>query len=70
MKTFEEFKFHPDDTDRLFKLVEDDCAAHKNWIASAVEAGDFERAQRLVKALRNVQNLFATLNGMRRQREA
>jgi hypothetical protein len=42
------------------KQLEDHTFAIKNWIASAVEAGEFERAKELVKELRAYQEMFHT----------
>ena len=45
-----------------FAQVSDHCSAIKNWMASAVEAGDFEYASKLVVQLRDHQKLYAKLN--------
>lgn len=45
-----------------FKQVSDHCSALKNWMASAVERGDIDAAQELVKELREHQDLYAKLN--------
>lgn len=45
-----------------FDLVKDHCHAIKNWLASAVEHDQPERAQALVKQLRDYEELFKTLN--------
>lgn len=39
-------------------MIESDCSAHKNWIASAVESGDFAYAQKLTVQLRERQAMF------------
>lgn len=42
----------------LRQLIEERAGSYKNWIVSAVEAGDFEKAQSLTKELRDLQALF------------
>lgn len=46
----------------VHKLVASHCSALKNWIASAVESGDTERAKRMVDELRQHEALFAAFN--------
>lgn len=46
----------------VFKLVEDHCAAYKNWIVTAVESGKLEYARELVRGLREYQELTPKLN--------
>jgi hypothetical protein len=48
--------------DTIFKLIESDIAAHKNWIASSVEANQYERAQTLVQNLRHLRDLYRGFN--------
>jgi hypothetical protein len=43
-------------------VVSSHCQALKNWMASAVEEGDTDRARRLVKELRQYEELFAKTN--------
>lgn len=43
-------------------VVSDRCQSIKNWMAGAVESGDLEYAQRLVKQLRDYETLFAAFN--------
>lgn len=45
-----------------FQQIDSHCKALHNWIASAVEKGDMERATMLVKQLREHQELYAVLN--------
>lgn len=45
-----------------FNTVRDHCHAIKNWIASAVENNDPDRAKDLVKQLREYEGLYKTLN--------
>ena len=40
------------------KQIEGHCFALKNWIASAVEVGDFDRAKQLTKELRDHEAMF------------
>lgn len=40
------------------ELVRGSCSAHKNWIASAVESGNIEYANKLVKDLRAYEELL------------
>jgi hypothetical protein len=47
---------------RIHNLVEAECVARKNWIASAVELEDYERAHSHVEELRCLQALFAATN--------
>lgn len=46
----------------VHKLVDSHMHALKNWTASAVERGELERAQELVKELRQHEKLFAAFN--------
>jgi len=39
-------------------LIESHCAAHKNWIATAVEAGKHNYAEELVKELRVYEAMY------------
>lgn len=56
------FSLGHDEADRIFALIESHTASLKNWIASAIEAGNVEYAQKLVKELRQHQELYATFN--------
>ena len=49
------------DATRLLKLVEAEEAAYKNWIATAVENGEHDRAKALVTELRELQTLGARI---------
>lgn len=46
----------------IHRLAASHCEALKNWMASAVEAGDLPRAQSLAKELRQHQAIFAATN--------
>ena len=56
------YEFTESEVEALHKLVASNCAAYKNWIAMAVEAGKFEYAQGLVAELREQERLFAKTN--------
>lgn len=45
-----------------FTQIASHCEALKNWIVTAVESDDFERAKRLVSDYRKHQDLFRKLN--------
>lgn len=45
-----------------FEQIKSHRAALQNWICSAVEHGDDERARKLVKDLRMYENLYKKLN--------
>lgn len=44
------------------KLLADEVATYKNWIATAVECEEFERAKTLVADMRDRANIFADVN--------
>lgn len=46
----------------VFEQISDHCQSLKNYITYAVEAGEFDRAQRIVLQLRAYQVLYAKLN--------
>lgn len=46
----------------IHALLRSEIATHHNWIASAVERSEIERAQKLVKDMRNLQRIAAGLN--------
>lgn len=56
------FTMTEDQATRVFALVESHTHALKNWIASRVEDGDFDRAKELVRELRQHQDLFRAFN--------
>ena len=56
------FRMTEDQAILIHDTMRDTIAAHKNWIASAVESGDLERAQRLVRELRKREALAASFN--------
>jgi hypothetical protein len=45
-----------------FRQVASHCETLKNWIVSAVEHNDDDRARQMAADLRNYQRLFAKLN--------
>lgn len=45
-----------------FELIKNRVATQKNWIASAVEAMNWDRAADLVRELRKLEKLYAKLN--------
>ena len=51
------------ETQMLFNQVSDHCKALKNWIATAVESEEYDRARVLVTELREYQSLYSKLNG-------
>lgn len=52
-----------DQAEECIRLLRNENTARKNWIASAVEVGDFDRAKKLVEELRVNERLFADVNG-------
>lgn len=46
----------------VHQVVDSHMQALKNWMASAVEAGDLERAQKLIAELREYEALYAAFN--------
>lgn len=46
----------------IHQLASEQMAAQKNWIVSAVEEGHLERAQRIAREMRGVQNIFGSFN--------
>jgi hypothetical protein len=48
--------------ERIHKMADERAQTMKNHICSAVERGDFERAQSLIKDLNEYRALFATFN--------
>ena len=56
------FKMTRGQAKMLHSLIKDDLAAHKNWIMSAVEAGELERAQELTRTARRLANLARAFN--------
>jgi hypothetical protein len=49
------------------KLAENETAAYKNWVASAVESNDMLRAKELVTKLRDHEALGTLLRRARRE---
>jgi hypothetical protein len=60
MADFHELKLSREQNKLVRQLLENHATAQKNWIASRVEAEEFERAKELVKELRSTQELFHT----------
>lgn len=60
--TIHTFKMTEAHAERVHALVSSHMQAIKNWTASAVETGDFEYAQKLVRDLREHEKLFAAFN--------
>jgi Na+/phosphate symporter len=60
--TMHTFKMSETHAEMIFKLVDQHTSALRNWTASAVEDGDFERAQALVKDLRRHQDIYRAFN--------
>jgi hypothetical protein len=56
-------KINKRESELLFQQVASHCQALKNWLATAVESEEFERATRLVIELREYQSLYSKLNG-------
>jgi hypothetical protein len=56
------FKMNEDRAMLVHRVIADHTQAMKNWIASAVEHDDFERAKALAAELREYQALFAAFN--------
>ena len=48
--------------ERIHRMAKSDIATLHNHIASHVERGEHEKAQELVKELRELQNIFAQTN--------
>lgn len=46
----------------IHQLAASQIAAIKNWMVTAVERGDLERAQKLAVELRQYQSIFAAFN--------
>ena len=46
----------------VHQIVRSDIAAHKNWICGAVERGEVEAAQALVKHMRKLETIASSLN--------
>lgn len=61
------FKMSFDQAVLIHQVVDSHTQTLKNWIASAVESGDIERANHLVAELREYQTLFAAFNLKSRQ---
>jgi hypothetical protein len=57
-------KYELTETEALlaFNQVSSHCQSLKNWVAQQVEHGNFERAQELVKELRQYQEIYKKLN--------
>jgi hypothetical protein len=56
------FDMSENQANMIFKQVSSHIAALKNWTASAVERGDFVRAQSLVAECREYERLYAAFN--------
>jgi hypothetical protein len=56
------FKMTRGQAKMIFSLIRSDVAAHKNWIMSAVETGDTERAQELTRTTRRLETLARAFN--------
>lgn len=56
------FKINEGQAEMIFKQIEAHCHALKNHIATAVQSGEFDRAQELVTELRQHEALFACFN--------
>lgn len=56
------FTMSEDQARNVHKVVDGQCQALKNWIVSAVESEDYERAHSLTEELRAFQALFAAFN--------
>lgn len=56
------FKLTVAEAEIIHDLVKDRIAAQHNWIATAVENGNTDKATAMVKELRDYQMLFATFN--------
>jgi hypothetical protein len=46
----------------VFKMADSQQQSYKNWIASAVERGEFDYAKKLVGELRQHQRIYAAFN--------
>ena len=57
-----EYKLTEDEAALAFSVVSDHCKALHNWIASAVECNEIDRAKDLTRVLRSYQKIFAKLN--------
>jgi hypothetical protein len=64
------FKLTFDQAVLVPQVVDSHMQALKNWTASAVENGNLERAQRLVKELREYERLYAAFNVKSKQETA
>jgi len=57
-----QFTMSEEQARNVHKVVDSHSQALKNWIASAVESEDYERAHRMVDELRQYQALYAAFN--------
>jgi hypothetical protein len=60
--TVHTFKMTEAQAEMLFELVISQLTSLKNWTVSAVEEGNFERAQKLAADVRKHQDLFRGFN--------
>jgi hypothetical protein len=60
--TLHTFKMSEADAEMIFTLVDQHLFALRNWTATAVENGEFERAQVLVKDMRQYQEIYKAFN--------
>lgn len=56
------YRLNRDQSAKVHQQISSHCEALKNWMASAVEAGEQDRAKELVRELRQYQDLFAMFN--------
>lgn len=62
MIEFITIRISEDNAQLVHELIADRLASTKNWLVSAVEDDQFERAKRLTKEARQLQELFAGFN--------
>lgn len=57
-----EYRLTEKEATMAFRQVASHCAALKNWIVTAIEMLDYDKAQSLVAELREYQALYGKLN--------
>lgn len=57
-----DYTFTADETAMLHELVSSHCKALHNWLASAVEAGNMDKAKLLLRELRAHEKLYGRTN--------
>ncbi len=62
MTTLTAYNLTDADAEIVHGVLSSQLAATKNWVLSAVESGDIEKARKLTSEARKLRDLYATFN--------